>query len=214
MDQAAFFFVNHTWTSPIVDPAMAVASSWAFWWPILLVAGLIVLAAGGFRARMMLLAIGLSIGLTDGVVVSTLKKVVGRPRPHEVLVGARTLDLAKAHPRLLALGKPLKERFSTWRPPPERGNSFPSGHTSNTFALAMVVTMFYPRRGWLAFIPAAIVGYSRVYVGSHWPSDVLISCFLGAGLAWLVVRGMDAAWRKWGGRRFASLHGRFPSLLG
>ena len=214
MDQEAFYLINHYWEHPALDRVMAVASSWDFWWPFMLAAGLAILAFGGFRARMMLLAVGLSIGLTDAVVVDSLKHLVGRLRPHEVLVGARTLDLAKAKPRFLALGKPLKVEYSHPGIPPARGNSFPSGHAANNFAMATVVAIFYGRRGWLAFLPAAIVAYSRIYVGSHWPADVLVSCFLGAGIAFIVVAGLVAAWRKWGGHRFPSWHAEHPSLLG
>ena len=214
MDQEAFYLINHYWEHPALDRVMAVASSWDFWWPFMLAAGLAILAFGGFRARMMLLAVGLSIGLTDAVVVDSLKHLVGRLRPHEVLVGARTLDLAKAKPRFLALGKPLKVEYSHPGIPPARGNSFPSGHAANNFAMATVVAIFYGRRGWLAFLPAAIVAYSRIYVGSHWPLDVLVSCFLGAGIALFVVAGLGAAWRKWGGHCFPSWHAGHPTLLG
>ncbi len=214
MDQAAFYLINHYWAHPTLDLPMAVASSWDFWWPFLVLGGLAVLVFGGFRARMMVLAAGLAIGMTDGVVVNSLKHLVGRPRPHQELVGARTLDLAKAKPRFLAIGKPLKEEYSHPGRRAVRGNSFPSGHAANNFALATVVAVFYRRRGWLAFLPAAVVAYSRIYVGSHWPADVLVSCFLGAGTALVVVAAFSAAWRNWGGRWFSSVHASHPSLLG
>ena len=214
MDQDAFYLINHSWAHPALDTAMAVASSWDFWWPFLAVGGLAILAFGGFRARMMLLALGLSVGMTDAVVVNSLKHLVGRLRPHEMLVGARTLDLAKAKPRFLARGKPLKEEYSHPEKRPMRGNSFPSGHAANNFAMATVVALFYRRWGWLAFLPASIVAYSRIYVGSHWPADVLVSCFLGAGTALAVVAGLAAVWRNWGGRWFPSWHAKHPLLLG
>ncbi len=214
MDQDVFYLINHSWAHPALDLVMAVASSWDFWWPFMVIGGLAVLAFGGFRARMMLLAVGLSIGLTDAVVVNSLKHLVGRTRPHEELVGVRTLDLAKAKPRFLSLGKPLKEEYSHPDKRPVRGNSFPSGHASNNFAMATVVTLFYRRWGWLAFLPATLVSYSRIYVGSHWPADVLVSCLLGAGIAWGVVTGLGSAWRKWGGRWFPGWYTEHPSLLG
>ena len=214
MDTDAFYLINHSWAHPALDTLMAAASSWDFWWPFIVVGGLAVLAFGGFRARAMLLVIGLSIGITDALVVDSLKSLVGRPRPHEVLVGARTLDLSKAKPRFLALGKPLKVEYSHPGIRPSQGNSFPSGHASNNFALATVIALFYRRWGWLAFVPATVVSYSRIYVGSHWPVDVLVSCFLGAGISFFVVAALDALWRKWGGRWFPSCHSRHPSLLG
>lgn len=214
MDQEAFYLINHAWAHPLLDRVMAVASSWDFWWPFLLGGGLAILAFGGFRARTMLVAAGLAVGITDGVVVDTLKHVVGRPRPHEELVGVRTLDLGRAKPRFLALGKPLKEKYSKPGIPPARGNSFPSGHASNNFAMATVVAVFYRRWGWLAYFPASLVAYSRIYVGSHWPADVVVSCFIGAGIAFLVVAGLEAVWRKRGAKWFPAWFANHPLLLG
>jgi len=213
MDQEALYLINHTWASPCLDLVTAAASSWDFWWPFLVAGGLAVLIFGGWHARMMLLVAGVAVGVTDGVVVDSIKGIVSRPRPHEVLVGVRTLDLAKATPRFMAVGKPLHEEYSRPGIRPSQGNSFPSGHASNNFALATVVAVFYRRRGWLAFLPASLVAYSRIYVGSHWPLDVLVSCFLGAGIAFLVMAAMEACWRRWGPRVFPILSSRHPSLI-
>ncbi len=213
MDQQIFFLINHTWARPQLDYVMAAASSWDFWWPVLAVAGVLVLIFGGFRARAMLFCIGVAIGVTDGIVVDSLKDIVGRPRPHEVLEGARTLDLARATPRFLALGLPLKEEYSTPGILPPHGNSFPSGHAANNFALATVITIFYRRWGWLMYLPALIVSYSRIYVGSHWPLDVLVSVFIGTGLALVVVALLDGLWRRYGGGLFPRFHAQHPALV-
>lgn len=213
MDERAFYLINHSWAVPGLDLTMAVASSWDFWWPFLVVAGGAVLVRGGFHARAMVLVAALAVGVTDGIVVDTLKEIVGRPRPHEVLVGARTLDLAKARPRFLAVGQPLREEFSQPGICPPHGNSFPSGHAANNFALATVLALFYRRWGWLAFLPASLVSYSRIYVGSHWPLDVLVSCLLGTGIALLVVAAIELGWRRWGRRWLPAWHASHPSLL-
>jgi undecaprenyl-diphosphatase len=168
---------------------------------------------GGFRMRVMLLTAGLAIAMTDAVVVRSLKGLVGRPRPHEMLEGVRTLDLALAKPRFLALTEPLKEEYSAARIPPPRGNSFPSAHAANNFAVAAVCAVFFRRWGWLLFLPAVLVAYSRVYVGAHWPLDVLVSCLLGIGVGLLVVVGVEALWRRWGGACLPRLHTAYPSLL-
>ena len=213
MDQQLLFLINHTWAHPAFDRLMAVMSSLDFWLPFLIGLVLVAVIRGGFRMRMMLLAIGLAIAITDGVVVRTLKDVVGRPRPHEVLEGVRTLDLANARPRFLALGLPLKEEYSVARIRPPRGSSFPSAHAANNFAVAVVCAVFFRRWGWLLFLPAILVAYSRVYVGSHWPLDVIVSCFLGAGVGLFVVVIVEAFWRRWGGRCIPLLHEKHPSLL-
>lgn len=65
--------------------------------------------------------------------------------------------------------------------------SFPSGHTSDAFALATAASIAYPK--WYIIAPAYIwagaVGYSRMDLGVHYPSDVLFGAIIGAGSAYL-----------------------------
>lgn len=213
MDLQLFFLINRSWVHPALDALMATLSCSEIWLLIAAVAALWILVAGGFRARAMIVAAVLAIGLTDGVAVHSLKHAVGRPRPNDAVEGARSVELARARPRLLALGKPLRVKWTRADTRPARGNSFPSGHTANTFALATVVFLFYRRWGWLAYLPAAVLGYGRIYVGAHWPSDVAVACVLGSLLAVLVVRGLDALWRRFGGRWFPCTLANHPGLL-
>lgn len=61
--------------------------------------------------------------------------------------------------------------------------SFPSGHTASSFAGAWLLSSIWPRRAPLFFTLASCVGLSRIYVGAHYPADVLSGVVLGVSLA-------------------------------
>lgn len=69
----------------------------------------------------------------------------------------------------------------------EEGKSLPSGHASIAFSTATTLVLEYKK--WYIVVPAyawaASVGYSRLYLGMHYPTDILASAALGAGSAWL-----------------------------
>lgn len=215
MDQQLLLLINRQWTGPALDWLMVVMSSLELWSLPLILLFVAVVVRGRFRARAMLLTLGVAILLSDGVIANSLKKIVERPRPHQVLEGVRQLDLAKARPRLLALSRPLKVQLSD---PPAvarvQGRSFPSAHTANNICAAVVVSAFYRRRGWLMFVPAFLVAYSRIYVGSHWPSDVLVSILLGLLLGTAVVASATKLWERVGPRFWPALFQKHPKLLG
>jgi membrane-associated phospholipid phosphatase len=99
--------------------------------------------------------------LVNGGSTYFLKAIVNRPRP------------AESDPTLIALEK---------SPTP----AFPSGHTSSAFALATSVSLDHPK--WFVIAPAylyaSLVGYSRCYLGVHYPSDVIAGALLGSASAW------------------------------
>jgi membrane-associated phospholipid phosphatase len=58
-------------------------------------------------------------------------------------------------------------------------NSMPSGHSAVAFALATVLAKQYPEHKYIFYTCACIIGLSRIYVHSHWPSDVFIGAAIG-----------------------------------
>jgi membrane-associated phospholipid phosphatase len=88
----------------------------------------------------------------------------------------------------------LKAAFDRERPPeryaepdplvnvPESG-SFPSGHAATSFAAATILSFAFPRLAPFLLLLAAAVGFSRVYVGVHYPIDIVGGAFLGVAIA-------------------------------
>lgn len=71
--------------------------------------------------------------------------------------------------------------------------SFPSGHASGAFASAVALALLVPRARVPALVLAALIAFSRVYLGVHYPLDILAGALLGAAVgalvAWLVASG-------------------------
>jgi undecaprenyl-diphosphatase len=58
--------------------------------------------------------------------------------------------------------------------------SFPSGHTAGAFVMATLVSFYYPTFALLAYTLASVIGFSRVLLGVHFPSDILAGALLGS----------------------------------
>jgi undecaprenyl-diphosphatase len=68
--------------------------------------------------------------------------------------------------------------------------SFPSGHTASSFAGAWVLSRVWPTRSGWFFGVAGLVGFSRIYVGAHYPGDVLSGAFAGVAFSALIARAL------------------------
>lgn len=159
-DTSLFYLINHGMAQPWLDSLM--------WWLSLLgwgpgiwgIGGLLLLIWPGMPRRIR--AIGAALFFVTFIGLLTeygIKPLVGRLRPSAVLADARVLF--------------------------ESGNySFPSGHATVAFAAAAVIWRMVRPAGPPALLLAALVALSRIYLGNHWPSDVLAGAAVGFAFGW------------------------------
>ncbi|MEP6810041.1 MAG: phosphatase PAP2 family protein [Chthoniobacterales bacterium] len=214
MDQSLFHLINQQWTSPALDLFMAALSDPQVWLPLFVALVLYALIWGGFKGRAFLLCLAITLLISEGVVVQGLKKAIGRQRPKQAET-VRLVQLAPTRPKFLSLLQPPRVHSSAaWQRREEgHGNSFPSAHTVNNFVAATFLVLFFRPWGWLYSPVAAMISYSRIYLGAHWPSDVVISAFLAVGMAFLFVMLFEWIW-QWAGRRWLpEIFSRHPRII-
>ncbi len=212
MDQTLFHLINEKWTNPAFDLFMAAISNIEIWKPLLILVALALLVFGGFKGRAFIFCLLISLLIADRV-TSTLKTAVDRHRPKQVQ-SVRMVELQKARPEFLTLFKKPSVRFSDESDRNRSGPSFPSGHMTNNTVIATCCTLFYRRRGAFYWFITAAIGYSRIYLGAHWPSDILGTFFLAAGETLLIVGALELLWRWTAGKWAPEIYARHPSLIG
>ena len=164
----AWLTTHHTpWLDAVMYAASVIGRAGAVW----LAVGLVVMRlrprlAGQFWQ--LVLAIFLTLGLVDLV----LKPTVGRSRPFDAIEEVRVVGAR----------------------PPTR--SFPSGHAASAFAGAFVTTMMVRRGRGVLWALAVLIASSRIYIGVHYPIDVIAGAFVGLAVAVLVTGGR--AWYSLG----------------
>ena len=213
MDQTLLHLINERWTSPALDLFMAAISNIEIWKPLLIVVGLYALVFGGFKGRAFVFSLAIALTLADQFLVRTLKSAIDRRRPKQVQT-VRMVQLEPTSPAFMTLFKTPTIRFSDQTDQTKSGPSFPSGHVTDNVIIATICTLFFRRWGWLYFFMAAAIGYSRIYLGAHWPSDVVATVFLALGYALLMVALLEFLWRRFAPRWAPRLFARHPSLVG
>src|SRR3954471_16397647 len=213
MDQALFHLINERWTHPALDLFMAAISDVEIWKPLLIVIGLAVVIFGGFKGRAFVVCVALALAVADCLLVSTLKTAIDRRRPKQ-MQKVRMVQLEETHPRFLTLFKTPTVRYSDESDRTKSGPSFPSGHVTDYVVIGTLCLLFFRRWGWLYFIMAAAIGWSRIYLGARWPSDVIGTAFLAVGEALLVAALVELLWQRLAPRWAPGWFERHPRLLG
>jgi undecaprenyl-diphosphatase len=211
LDETLFHLINERWTNPVLDLSMAALGNVEIWRPLFIGVAIFMLVFDSFKARACVVSILITLLIAEAM-TDVLKSAVQRHRPKQV-ESVRLVELQRTHPAFMTLFKKPMARFSDASDRKRSGPSFPSGHLANNVAIALCLTFFY-RRGWLYWIIAALVGYSRVYLGAHWPSDIVATFFLALGETLLVLVGLELAWRSAAGRWAPRCYQRHPRWLG
>lgn len=162
---AVFHFINFTLANPVFDIIMPLVTKLGSGEFIFILAVFIIFL-GGKEKRMG--GILLLAGLTAGYfAVDFMKANIAMPRPCMSISDIRLLV------------------------PRPSGCSFPSGHAFNAFMVSAIMTKFF-KKDWIWYSLAALVAFSRVYVGAHYGSDVLIGGLIGMITGYILYKVAEA----------------------
>ena len=175
-DQSIFLFLNGI-HSPWADIFFYWVSNRFVWIPLYAVLAFFLIKKWRKRAIPIFIALTLCIFLTDQS-CNLIKHSVQRPRPSHDPVLSEQVHLVAKPDGTLYKGGPY---------------GFPSSHAANSMALALWVILYLgERRKWLIIgmlCWVLLVSYSRIYLGVHYPSDLLVGWILGACWALVLWRG-------------------------
>lgn len=166
-----FYFINNNLQNPLFDAALPALSNAGSFACILAACILAIVIAKYFKKEKYLEIAKLCLYslILSAVIVTCLKLTFQSPRPFTVLDNVRQLAV------------------------PSEPNSFPSGHTSSTLAVATVLVWKLRENRILVVLLvlfAFLIGFSRIYIGLHYPLDVVTGAFVGiiSGIVVLVVK--------------------------
>jgi undecaprenyl-diphosphatase len=169
-DEHVFRLMNAGWLHPMLDRLMPLVTDARNYHIPFIVGAILILFMDRWRGvRFLVLAI-VSVVVADAIATHVFKHAFWRTRPCIALEGVRLLVGCVNSP------------------------SFPSNHAVNASALATLVALYRPRLWLAAAALALLVGYSRVYIGAHYPLDVLAGSMLGLTVALALAGVMTLLW--------------------
>ena len=164
IDKQMMVFLNKTISNPIFDFMMPIITNQNF----LVFFGLILIGYlayyGGKRGRITIALLLIAAGFSDAICFQIIKPWVGRIRPSHEFYEYINLLVSKG-------GK----------------YSFPSNHAANSFVFATVLSYFYDKNRISLYILASTIAFSRVYVGVHYPLDIIFGSIIGSIISWIIL---------------------------
>jgi len=162
-DVKVFFLINVRLQNGFFDLLMPILTNLHYWRLPLLAIWIALMVWGGKRGRLVAGTAILALLFSDQLSSHLLKPLLSRGRPCHTLPGVHLL-----------VGCP-------------HSYSLPSSHAANCFSIATLFSLEYKRVALPLMVIALLVSYSRIYVGVHYPLDVLMGALLGCicgGLSW------------------------------
>lgn len=163
LDLQLFRAINYGMANPIMDFIMPIITREKFLLPVYILGLILLVWKGGRKGRIVAIVLVAGAITSDQLSSNLIKDLVGRLRPCQSLVDLRLLV------------------------PCGSGKSFPSSHAVNNFAAAIILTHYYKRFTPIFIIFASIIAFSRIYVGVHYPLDVLGGIIIGSFIGLFVV---------------------------
>jgi undecaprenyl-diphosphatase len=167
-DNYWFLLINTILANKLFDHIMPVASDLDKWMPLLVVVWLAVMVWGKKRGRIIASVALVMVIITDQVSAGILKPLIERTRPCNVLPG---VHLFFENNWITTSKLPVLEYVSS--------SSFPSNHAANIVGQAVFWARYFVNLAPIFYLLAIVVCYSRIYMGLHYPSDVIGGMVIG-----------------------------------